>query len=180
MAIRLRRRLATGETRPWTLTEIVQGKPLEHPSHPLFVHFPVAFYIATLALDVLSKVGHFPSAPLATTWLLLGAFAGSLAAITTGLVDRATTRPGSKVRKKVNQHAYLQLVTAALFVANFAIRWSDRHLAEAKPLWLILDVIGVATLVLGQYLGGILVYKIGFRVGESAPASSRDDEGPSA
>ncbi|HYT81728.1 MAG TPA: hypothetical protein VEQ37_21235, partial [Actinomycetota bacterium] len=81
---------------------------------------------------------------------------------------------------KVNQHAYLQLVTAALFVANFAIRWSDRHLAEAKPLWLILDVIGVATLVLGQYLGGILVYKIGFRVGESAPASSRDDEGPSA
>lgn len=176
MAIRLRRRLPTGETRPWTLTEIVQGKPLEHPSHPMFVHFPVAFYIATLALDVLSKVGRFPSAPVATTWLLLGAFAASLVAVTTGLVDRATTRPGSNVRKRVNQHMYLQFVTAGLFVVNFAIRWSDRHLAEAKPLWLILDVIGVATLVVGQYLGGILVYVVGLRVGESGPATSRVEE----
>ncbi|HEY3211236.1 MAG TPA: DUF2231 domain-containing protein [Actinomycetota bacterium] len=176
MAIRLRRRLPTGETRPWTLTEIVQGKPLEHPSHPMFVHFPVAFYIATLALDVLSKLGRFPSAPVATTWLLLGAFGASLVAITTGLVDRATTRRGSKVRKRVNQHMYLQFVTAGLFVVNFAIRWSDRHLAEARPLWLILDVIGVATLVVGQYLGGILVYVVGLRVGESGPATSRVEE----
>jgi uncharacterized membrane protein len=173
MAIRLRRRLPTGETRPWTLTEIVQGKPLEHPSHPMFVHFPVAFYVATLGLDILSKVGRFPSAPLATTWLLLGAFAASLVAVTTGLVDRATTRRGSRVRKKVNQHMYLQLVTAGLFVVNFAVRWSDRHLAEAKPLWLVLDVVGVATLLLGQYLGGLLVYQIGFRVGETAAEPSQ-------
>jgi uncharacterized membrane protein len=175
MAIRLRRHLPTGETRPWTLTEVVQGKPLEHPSHPMFVHFPVAFYIATLALDVLSKAGTFPSAPLATTWLLLGAFGATLVAVTTGLVDRATTRPGSRVRKKVNLHMYLQLVTAVLFVVNFAIRWSDRHLAEAKPLWLVLDVIGVATLLVGQYLGGVLVYNVGLRVGETA-ASPPDRE----
>jgi uncharacterized membrane protein len=167
MAISFRRRLPTGETQPWTLKEIVQGKPLGHPSHPLFIHFPVAFYIATLGLDILSKVGRFPSAPLATTWLLLGAFAASIAAVTTGLVDRGTTRPGSKVRKKVNQHMYLQLVTAVLFIVNFFVRWSDRHLAEAKPLWIVLDVIGVATLVIGQYLGGLLVYAIGLRVGES-------------
>jgi uncharacterized membrane protein len=172
MAIRLRRRLPTGETRPWTLKEIVQGKPLEHPSHPMFVHFPVAFYVATLALDILSKVGRFPAAPLATTWLLLGAFGASLLAVVTGLVDRSTTRPGSAVRKRINQHMYLQLVTAVVFVVNFAVRWSDRHIAEAKPLWIVLDVIGVAILLLGQYLGGILVYTIGFRVGESGAGSS--------
>ena len=172
MAIRLRRRLSSGETRSWTIKEIVQGKPLEHPSHPMFVHFPVAFYIATLGLDVLSKVGDFPAAPIATTWLLLGAFGATLVAVTTGLVDRATTRPGSAVRKKVNQHMYLQLITAVIFVVNFIIRWPDRHLAEAKPLWLVLDVIGVATLVLGQYLGGLLVYVIGFRVGEAAAEAS--------
>lgn len=171
MAIRFRRQLPTGETRPWTLTEVVQGKPLEHPSHPMFVHFPVAFYVATLGLDILSKVGRFPAAPVATTWLLLGAFAASLVAVTTGLVDRSTTRPGSKVRKKINQHMYLQLVTAGLFVVNFAIRWSDRHVAEAKLLWLVLDVVGVATLLVGQYLGGILVYNVGFRVGETAAST---------
>jgi uncharacterized membrane protein len=175
MAIRLRRRLSTGETRPWTMKEIVQGKPLEHPSHPMFVHFPVAFYVATLALDILSKVGSFPAAPVATTWLLLGAFAASLVAVVTGLVDRATTRAGSVVRKKINQHMYLQLLTAVVFVVNFAVRWPDRHLAEAKPLWIVLDLIGVATLLFGQYLGGILVYGIGFRVGESGPSPSSPD-----
>lgn len=178
MAISLRRRLPTGETRPWTLKEVVQGKPLGHPSHPMFVHFPVAFYVATLGLDILSKAGRFPSAPLATTWLLLGAFAASLVAVATGLVDRATTRPGSKVRGKVNLHMWLQLVTAVLFVVNFAIRWPDRHLAEAEPLWIILDVIGVATLVVGQYLGGLLVYSIGMRVGESGPATSTAEDNP--
>jgi uncharacterized membrane protein len=178
MAISLRRRLPTGETRAWTLKEVVQGKPLGHPSHPMFVHFPVAFYVATLGLDILSKVGEFPSAPVATTWLLLGAFAASLAAVGTGLVDRSTTRPRSKVRTKVNQHMYLQLATAVLFVVNFAIRWPDRHLAEAEPLWIVLDVIGVATLLVGQYLGGLLVYSIGMRVGESETALSAPDEGP--
>jgi uncharacterized membrane protein len=172
VAIKLRRRLPTGESRPWTLKEIVQGKPLEHPSHPMFVHFPVAFYVATLALDILSKAGRFPAAPLATTWLLLGAFGATLVAVVTGLVDRSTTRPGSAVRKKIDQHMYLQLLTAAVFVVSFAVRWSDRHAAEAKPLWIVLDVIGVATLLLGQYLGGILVYRIGFRVGESGPTPS--------
>jgi uncharacterized membrane protein len=176
MAISLRRRLPTGETRPWTLKEIVQGMPLGHPSHPMFVHFPVAFYVATLSLDILSKLGQFPAAPVATTWLLLGAFAASAVAVTTGLVDRATTRPGSKVRAKVNLHMWLQLGTAALFVVNFIIRWPDRHLAEAEILWIVLDLIGVATLLVGQYLGGLLVYSIGMRVGESTAPSSTPEE----
>jgi uncharacterized membrane protein len=168
MAISLRKRLSTGETRPWTAKEFLQGKPLGHPSHPMLVHFPVAFYIGTLGLDILSKVGDFPAAPLATTWLLIGAFAATSLAVLTGLVDRSTAPSGSRARGLINRHMFLQFVTAGLFVLNFVIRWPDRHLAEAKPLWFILDVIGVGTLVVGQYLGGRLVYGLGFRVGESA------------
>ena len=167
MAISLRKRLSTGETRPWTGKELLQGKPLGHPSHPMLVHFPVAFYIGTLGLDVLSKVGEFPAAPLATTWLLIGAFGATALAVLTGLIDRSTAPAGSRARGLINRHMLLQFVTAGLFVLNFAIRWPDRHLAEAKPLWLILDVIGVGTLVVGQYLGGRLVYGLGFRVGET-------------
>jgi uncharacterized membrane protein len=167
MTIRLRNHLPTGETSPWTFKDWVQGKPLGHPSHPIFVHFPVAFYIATLGLDILSRAGDFPSAPRASLWLLIGAFVASAFAVTTGLVDRSTTRAGSKVRRMVNWHMWLQLTTGALFVANFVIRWPDRHLAEASLVWIGLDVVGSATLLVGQYLGGILVYEIGFRVGSS-------------
>jgi hypothetical protein len=58
---------------------------------------------------------------------------------------------------------------------NFIVRYSDRHLPEAKAAWIILDVVGVITLTIGQYLGGMLVYGIGFRVGEQAPARPRKE-----
>ncbi len=54
--IHLRNRASNGEERPWTLREIVQGHPLGHPSHPMFVHFPVAYYIAVLAFDLLTRL----------------------------------------------------------------------------------------------------------------------------
>jgi uncharacterized membrane protein len=165
VTISMRRRLPSGETRPWTLKEIAQGKPIGHPSHPMFVHFPVAFYVGTLGLDILSRLGDFPSAPLATVWLLIGAFAGTVFAVTTGLVDRSTTTPGSQARKRVNRHALYQVATAVVFVVNFVIRWPDRHLAEATGTWIALDVLGVLILLVGQYLGGLLVYQLGFRVG---------------
>lgn len=179
MAIHLKYRSPSGETRMWNLKEIVQGKPLGHPSHPLFIHFPLAFYIGVLGLDLMSKLGTFPGAPLATTWLLLGAFAGTAGATTTGLVDWWTMRKGSRTRHVANQHMFFQFATAGIFIINFIIRYSDRHLAEAKPLWIVLDVIGVITLTVGQYLGGMLVYSIGFRVGEQ-PEPRPKKEAPAA
>src|SRR2546428_11462945 len=99
MAIQLKYRSPTGETRPWTLREIIQAKPIDRPTHPMLIHFPIAFYVGALGLDLLSRFGTFPSAPLAATWLIIGAFAGFGAAATAGLVDRSTMKHGSRVRK---------------------------------------------------------------------------------
>ena len=41
----------------WTLREMAQGKPIDRPIHPMLVHFPIAFYIGSLGLDVLSPGG---------------------------------------------------------------------------------------------------------------------------
>jgi len=154
----------SGERRRWTLKEFVQGRPIGHPSHVMFVHFPVALYIGALGLDIVSRIGHFPSAPLAATWLILGAFAGSLFAVPTGLVDWWGMKPGSRARKVANKHLLLQLTTAGIFVVNEVVRWSHRNDPRAHSLWIVLGAIGVITLTLGQYFGGVLVYRIGFRV----------------
>ena len=160
----------SGERRRWTLKEIVQGKPLGHPSHAMFVHFPVALYIGALGLDIVSRAGYFPEAPLAATWLILGAFAGSLLAVPTGLVDWWGMKPGSRARKTANKHLLLQLTTAAIFVVDAIVRWGSRGAPRAHALWLVLEAIGVITLTLGQYFGGVLVYRIGFRVYGDRPA----------
>ena len=62
------------------------------------------------------------------------------------------------------QHMLIQFSAAAPFIANFAVRWSNRHAAHSKPLWLVLDVVGVLLVAIGADFGGRLVYKMGFRV----------------
>jgi uncharacterized membrane protein len=170
MAIKLRYTSPTGESRPWTLLEIVQGQPLGHPSHPLFVHFPVAFYIGVLAFDLLTRLHPNPGLVFAATLLIIGAFMGSAFAVTTGLVDWFQMVPGSKKRRKATQHALLQVSTFVLFVVALAIRWSDRHAPRASWGWIVIEAIAVAILVVGQYLGGMLVYQMAMRVRTSQPA----------
>jgi uncharacterized membrane protein len=166
MAIRWKYTSKTGETRPWTLKEIVAGKPIGRATHVMFVHFPIAFYIAVLAFDVLSHIGNHPWAVPAATWLLIGAFAATLVLVVTGLVDRSTMRPGV-VRTTATRHMLFQFAAAAVFVIDFAIRWGDHHRPTAEPLWIVLDVIGVALVMIGADIGGKLVYGFGMRVQES-------------
>src|SRR5438132_7989155 len=163
MRIQLKHHAPSGEIRAWTFKEIVQGKPLDRPTHPMVVHFPIAFYYGALALDILSRAGGFAAAPLAATWLIVGAFAGTLLAAATGLADRATMRPGSRVRAKANLHLGIQLTATAVFVLNLIVRWSDRHVPHARPLWIALDAIGVLAVSVGADFGGQMVDKVGFR-----------------
>jgi uncharacterized membrane protein len=164
MAIRLKYRSPTGETRPWTLKEIVQGYPLGHPSHPLFVHFPIAFYSGTLAFDILTRITPNPGLTLAATYLLIGAFAGTLLLVVTGLIDWAGMVRGSSKRRLATRHMLLQLAAASFFIVAFAIRWPDRARPQAETLWIVLEAVGYSILAVGQYLGGVLVYERGMRV----------------
>jgi uncharacterized membrane protein len=175
MAIQLRNHLPSGEVRNWSLREIVEGQPLGHPSHPMFVHFPLAFYIGVLAFDIMTKLFVFPSLVLAGTFLIIGAFAGSFFAVITGLVDWWQMAKGSAKRKKATQHMLFQLGTFGVFVVALVLRWGDRHAAEAKISWIVVEAVGVVTLTIGQYLGGMLVYQMAMRVrttrrSEPAPA----------
>ncbi|HEX2032234.1 MAG TPA: DUF2231 domain-containing protein [Actinomycetota bacterium] len=165
MAIRLRYRSETGETRNWTLKEIVQGYPLGHPSHPLFVHFPIAFYSGTLALDILTRITPNAGLVLAATYLYLGAFAGTLLLVITGLVDWLGMVPGSTKRRIATRHMLLQLAAAAFFIVTFLLRWESRTQPQAEVLWIVLEAVGYAILSVGQYLGGVLVYEKAMRVG---------------
>jgi uncharacterized membrane protein len=168
MAIRLKHRSPSGETRPWTLKEIVQGYPLGHPSHPLFVHFPIAFYSAILAFDIMSRItrpeGANQGLVLAGSYLYLGAFAATLALVLTGLIDwSGMVRRSSKKRLATN-HMLFQVTATVFFVVTFVMRWPNRAQPQAETLWIVLEAIGYAILMVGQYLGGVLVYEKAMRV----------------
>jgi uncharacterized membrane protein len=161
MTISLRNR---EENRAWTFVDWIQGKPLGHPSHPLFIHFPIAFYTATLVFDLMTKISSNPALVLAGTYLLVGAALGTVGALITGLVDWWGMVRGSSKRRIATRHLLLQLTAAVFFQTTLVLRWGSRTQPEAEPLWIVLEVIGYLVLVTGQYLGGVLVYEKGMRV----------------
>ncbi len=161
MPISLRNR---EEGRAWTLKDWVQGRPLGHPSHPLFIHFPIAFYTATLVFDLMTRISPNPALVLAASYLLVGAALGTLGAVTTGLVDWWGMVRGSSKRRIATRHLLLQFTAAVFFQTTLVLRWGSRTQPEADTLWIVLEVIGYLVLVVGQYLGGVLVYEKAMRV----------------
>ena len=166
--MKLSYRSPSGETRPWTLREIVQGRPLGHPSHALFVHFPVAYYLAVLAFDVMTRIHPNEGLVFAGTLLILGAFAGSVFAVATGLVDWWGMVRGSRKRRWATRHMLLQLATFAFFMAALALRWTHRHEPRAATAWIVIEALGVCILMVGQWFGGVLVYEMAMRVRTTA------------
>ncbi|HET6770827.1 MAG TPA: DUF2231 domain-containing protein [Actinomycetota bacterium] len=160
----LRYRSPTGEVRPWRFVEIVQGKPLGHPSHTMFVHFPVALYLAVIVFDVMTRIHPDPALVRAGTYLMIGGIAGTGLAAITGLVDWWGMVRGSSKRRLATRHLLFQLTAAAFFAADFALRWGKRDVAQAEITWIVLEAIGYAILSVGQWIGGILVYEKGMRV----------------
>jgi uncharacterized membrane protein len=154
--------------RSWTAKDWIQGRPMHRPTHPILVIFPISFMSGALLLDVLSRTG-LVGAPLAATYAVAGAVIGAAFAVLTGLLERSDMRPGSRIHKVATRHMIIQLTASALFVVDLAVRWGGRHHPKADILWLVLDVIAVATVIVGGDVGGQMVFRMGYRVAADTP-----------
>ena len=154
--------------RRWKLKEWVQGKPLGVPTHPMVVHFPVAFYLGAIAFDVMSRITPNPGLVLGGTYLLVGAFLGTLLAAPLGLIDWAGMVSGSSKKRLATRHMIAQLVAAAFFIVAFVMRWPDRAASQAEISWIVIEGVGYLVLIVGQHLGGLLVYQKAMRVSTGA------------
>ena len=165
----------TAQDRPWTLKEWVQGKPIGHPSHPMFVHFPIAFYLAVIVFDVMTRIEPNAGLVQAGTYLLIGAFLATIILLVTGLTDWWGMVRGSSKRRLATQHLLTQLAAAVFFLVAFLLRFPDRFQPQAETLWIVLEVIGYLVIIVGQYLGGVLVYERGMRVSTGTAAREPDE-----
>ncbi len=161
MPISLRNRR---EDRAWTLKEWIQGYPIGHPSHPMFVHFPIAFYLAVIVFDVMALIEPNGGLMQANIYLLIGAALATVILVVTGLIDWFGMVKGSSKRRLATQHLLVQVTASLFFLTTLVLRLGNRGVAEPELLWVVLEVIGYAIIATGQYLGGVLVYERGMRV----------------
>lgn len=148
------------------LTEVLQGKWLKHPLHPIVVHIPMATWPASFLFDLLSQlhVGGNTMVRLSFYSILLGLIA-VLLAVPTGVIDWGEVKPEKPAWKLGLYHMALNLVVSILFAINFGLRIdSYRESAQVGLLPIALSGIGTLLLVGSAYLGGRMVYDHGVSI----------------
>ena len=148
------------------LKDLLEGKPLRHPIHPMLVHFPVGFLVLSFLLDLVSLV--FPDVPglLGGSFyaMLLGIIAALLAAVP-GIVDYSEIRRDHPGKVVATRHMILNLMVVAIYGINLWIRSSALSDPKISLLPFLLSIIGIGLLSVSGYLGGRLVYDEGIAVG---------------
>jgi uncharacterized membrane protein len=148
----------------WTLKDVVQGKPLGHPSHPMFVHFPSALLPSALIFDVLSRLDADLTFTRAAFYNIALGLSVAVGAAITGLVDYLPMVGGSRKKVLGTRHLIAQVSAVSLFSLSLLLRALDFDATQTPILPLALAAAGTLAIVIGNYFGGTLVYRQGMRV----------------
>ena len=148
------------------LKDLLEGKPLRHPIHPMLVHFPIGLFLLSFLVDLASLAR--PDTPnlLRTSFyaMLLGIITALLAAVP-GLVDYSDIRRDHPGKATATRHMILNLAVVAIYGINLWIRSSALTDPKISLMPLLLSLIGIGLLSVSGYLGGRLVYDEGMAVG---------------
>ena len=147
-----------------SIKDILQGKPLGHPSHPMMVHFPTALFPTSLLFDLLSWGIAQPALVQAALFNIGVGLLASILAVVTGMVDYLGMVPGSKKHRVTTWHLLLNLPMMAIFALSLVLRLLDMDAAKTSLYIIGLSLVGLILLIVGNYFGSELVYRMGMRV----------------
>ena len=146
------------------LSYLIRGLP-GHPLHPPLTDATIGAYTASAVMGFASIVGVAHRSAAFGWWLAL--IVGLIFTVPTalsGLADWWVIEPGTPLKRTATWHL-LAMVTATIFflIAALIGHSGYRHGAvHAGPY--VLTLIGYASMTLGGWLGGAIVYVHGMRV----------------
>jgi uncharacterized membrane protein len=127
-----------------------------HPLHPMLVGFPIAFFVATLASDLIFWGTGNPFWAAASLWLLgAGLIMAALAAVA-GLID-FLGEPRIRALNDAWWHAGGNIVAVLLQVCNWFLRYQSGD-AAIVPTGVLLSFIVVCIFLFTGWKGWKLVY----------------------
>ena len=133
--------------RPGPVRDVLRGRWLGHPLHPMLTDLPIGFWTNASLLDL---VGGRSSRRVATTLLA----AGNLAALPTAAAGLADWLEADRATRRVGVvHAGANAAGLALYSLSLAARLRGRH---GRGVVLALAGMGAATV--GGYLGGHMAF----------------------
>ncbi|MEM5294191.1 DUF2231 domain-containing protein [Burkholderia sp. JPY481] len=158
------KRNAGNETRSEVMLELLRldkGSAVAlvgHPIHVMMVHFPIAFVVATLGIDVIYWWTGDPFWIRAGLWAAGFAFWSGVAASVVGTAELLLVR-GIRLKEASWSHAVAAMTLVALAGANWGVRlyYPD----EILPHGLVLSVLSSVMTGFAGWHGGKLVFDHG-------------------
>ena len=129
-----------------------------HPIHVMMVHFPIAFVVATLGVDVIYWWTGDPFWIRAGLWAAGFAFWSGVAASVVGTAELLLVR-GIRLKEASWSHAVAAMTLVALAAANWGVRLL--YPEQILPHGLVLSVLSSVMTGFAGWHGGKLVFDHG-------------------
>ncbi len=140
--------------------DFLNGSWLGHTAHSVMVDVPMGSFTALFVLDALSLFFGVEGLETASVIVLAVGYVAGIGAVLTGLTDH---KDADDDRPFVTLHGLIQIVAMTIFTVSLVMRLGNNHdLAR----WVA--IVAYLTISVGAFLGGHIVYKLGYMVNRNA------------
>jgi uncharacterized membrane protein len=144
-----------------------------HPVHPMIIVLPLGLLPASVFADVLYHIMDDPTWGSVSFYLMVAGVLSGLAAGVIGFMDWKGLPVGTKARRVGAIHGLTNVVGIVVFLASLLLRFGDP--SRPSPFATSMAVIGLFVAVLGGWLGGELVFRLGVGVHQTEESNSTSD-----
>ena len=152
---------------------VIGGKNMEsraklfgHAIHPILIVFPFGLLGTAVIFDIIYLIWGSGLMAQVSFWMMTAGIIGGLLAAPFGFIDWMAIPHDTRAKTIGAAHGITNVVVLLLFVAS----WGMRSTLPEQPSTLasILSFVGLAAAMLGGWLGGELVERLGVGIDEGA------------
>jgi len=143
-----------------------KAKLFGHAIHPILIVYPLGLLSTAVVFDVIYLVTGNPTWTTVSFWMIAAGIVGGLLAAVFGLIDYLNIPSGTRARRIGLLHGLTNVFVMILFVASWLLRRYSTDVPSTTAF--ALSFIGVAAALLGGWLGGELVERLGVGVTPNA------------
>ena len=143
-----------------------KAKLFGHAIHPILIVYPLGLLSTAVVFDIIYLITGNSTWATVAFWMIVAGLIGGLLAALFGLIDYLNIPNGTRAKRIGLLHGLTNLFVVALFAISCWLR-SDAP-GQPETLALALSFVGVGAALLGGWLGGELVERLGVGVAEHA------------
>lgn len=141
-----------------------RAKLFGHAIHPILIVFPLGLLATAVVFDIIWLLSYIPSFAVVSYWMIIAGLVGGLVAAPFGTIDWFAIPSGTRAKTIGMLHGLTNVGVLLLFFLS----WWFRQAYVPTTTALIFSFAGAGAALVGGWLGGELVERLGVGVDDGA------------